>query len=167
MKKFLLMVFIAIDLFIIVGAGRVLVERLRPQTIPVGFSNDKFPLRSISTPTPRLPSPAVQTPVAAPAPVSLAPAASSTRKILFSYRNSKAKKVMIRADFTGWKAEPMQTDKRNTWRYTAELEPGEYAYCFSIDGKSLRDPANKRTKKVGTTVVSTVVIAAPSSVPTR
>ena len=73
---------------------------------------------------------------------------------------------MIRADFTGWRAEPMQrAPGGNIWKYMAVLEPGEYAYCFSVDDKSIRDPANKRTKQVGKTRVSSIVVQAPASTP--
>ena len=71
---------------------------------------------------------------------------------------------MIRADFTGWRAEPMQKEPGgHTWKYMAVLEPGEYAYCFSVDDKSIRDPANKRTKQVGKTRVSSIVVQPPAS----
>ena len=71
---------------------------------------------------------------------------------------------MVRADFTGWRAEPMEKDApTSTWKYMAVLEPGEYAYCYSVDDKSIRDPANKHTKMVGKTVVSSIVVQPPSA----
>src|SRR4029077_8460889 len=102
---------------------------------------------------------------ATPPAAGAAQAAPNQHKILFAYRNAKARKVMIRADFTGWRAEPMQKDANNIWRYTALLEPGEYAYCFSVDNKSIRDPANKRTKQVGKPFVSAIVVKAPPAAP--
>jgi hypothetical protein len=86
---------------------------------------------------------------------------------IFSYRNSHAKHVAIRADFTGWKAEPMQRDSAGVWTYRAILSPGEYAYCFSVDDKPpLKDPVNKRTKLIGRAVVSAIVVeAAPPKSP--
>jgi len=80
------------------------------------------------------------------------------RNIGFSYQNSKAKKVQIRADFTGWKPELMNKDKRSVWSYTAKLLPGEYAYCFMVDGKIIRDPANKKRKQYGQTQVSAITV---------
>ena len=72
---------------------------------------------------------------------------ATTQTKIFSYRNSHAKRVAIRADFTGWKAEPMQRDAAGVWTYKAALSPGEYAYCYSVDDKPpLKDPINKRTK---------------------
>ena len=73
---------------------------------------------------------------------------------------------MIRADFTGWRAEPMHKEPGvPIWKYMAVLEPGEYAYCFSVDDKSIRDPANKRTKQVGKTRVSSIVVQALTPAP--
>ena len=73
---------------------------------------------------------------------------------------------MIRAEFTGWRAEPMDKDAATgVWKYTAVLDPGEYAYCYSVDDKSIRDPANKHTKLVGKTVVSLLVVPAPKTAP--
>ena len=92
--------------------------------------------------------------------------ATVSRKIGFSYRNSRAKKVMIRADFTGWRAEAMEKDPATgAWKYMAVLEPGEYAYCFSVDDKSIKDPANKHTKLVGKTVVSSIIVQPPAAAP--
>ena len=150
MKKFLLIIFMAMNVLIMAGASVLLVERIRPHALPVGIFVRRLPSRSISPPAPQPPSPAT------PAP---------TRKILFSYGNSKAKTVMIRADFTGGKDEPMQRDEKGIWKYTATLQPGEYAYCFAVDGKSVRDPANKRTKKVEALLVSALLVTAPPSAP--
>jgi hypothetical protein len=90
-----------------------------------------------------------------------APASSENgvRHIQFVYRNPKARQVSIRADFTGWKAEPMQKDARGIWVYQSALTPGEYAYCYTVDDKTFRDPANKRTKQIGHTFVSSIVVS--------
>src|ERR1700743_2069793 len=53
------------------------------------------------------------------------------RNIGFTYKNVKAKQVLIRADFTGWKGVPMKRDASGLWSYSAQLIPGEYAYCFT------------------------------------
>jgi hypothetical protein len=89
------------------------------------------------------------------------PAESGTRKILFSYRNPHSKHVSIRADFTGWKGEPMQKAANGNWTYQAQLVPGEYAYCYTADDKTFKDPANKRTKQIGRTLVSAIVVELP------
>jgi 1,4-alpha-glucan branching enzyme len=82
---------------------------------------------------------------------------------MFSYANSKARQVALRADFTGWKAEAMKRDARGIWTFRTNLPPGEYAYIFMVDDSPKKDPANKRTKRIGTTQVSAVVIkAAPA-----
>jgi len=110
------------------------------------------------------------TPVKAAGNVFTAPAGSTmttTRKILFSYRNSHARQVSIRADFTGWKAEPMLKGANGNWTYQAQLTPGEYAYCYTADDKTFKDPANKRTKQIGRTPVSAIVVEALPSKPPK
>jgi len=92
---------------------------------------------------------------------------STSRKILFTYRNPHVKQVSIRADFTGWKAEPMQKAPNNSWTYQALLSPGEYAYCFTADDKTFKDPANKRTKQIGRTLVSAIVVEGLPSKPAK
>lgn len=92
---------------------------------------------------------------------------SSVRKILFTYRNSKAHQVSIRADFTGWKAEPMQKGANGSWTYQSSLTPGEYAYCYTADDKTFKDPANKRTKVIGRTTVSAILVEALPAKPSK
>ena len=172
MKKLFLGVFMLFDLALIGGAGFVL----------FGYITHKVPL----LPIPALSKGGGLTPVAAPAasapgdaPAATpaasgakaigggllsapAPAAneSSVRKIAFAYHNSKARKVFIRADFTGWKAQPMIKGANGSWTYQAPLTPGEYAYCFTADDKTFKDPANKRTKVIGRTTVSAILVEA-------
>ena len=167
MKKFLLIVFILIDIFVITLAAMFLIGNVKG-TQPAILRN--LPIPAMSKPVTQTTAAVTTTPssvqmsTATPSAISpITPVASSvtstatSRKILFSYRNSKAKKVMIRADFTGWRAEPMEK-KGVAWEYTAALEPGEYAYCYSVDDKSIRDPAAKHTKTVGKTVVSAIIV---------
>jgi len=47
------------------------------------------------------------------------------------------------------------------WTFTQQLIPGEYAYCFTVDDKIIRDPANKHTKLIAQTQVSSITIAKP------
>ena len=96
-----------------------------------------------------------------------ASADSAMRKILFSYRSPHSKQVSIRADFTGWKAEPMKKAANGTWTYQAQLTPGEYAYCFTADDKTFKDPFNKRTKQIGRTAVSAIVVEATPAKPSK
>jgi hypothetical protein len=175
MKKFLLIIFIVFDAAIVCASGWFLYMKLTTNKNPLqdtplvqnitGAMPDATPTPTSTASTPE--SGAQNTSTSPSMPVTAATVAGSgpnVRKIGFTYRNSKARKVMIRADFTGWRAEPMQKDAAtHTWKYMAVLDPGEYAYCFSVDDKSIRDPANKRTKQVGKTVVSSIVVQPPSS----
>ena len=153
MKKVLLGAFVLFDLALIAGSVFVLYTYL-----------SKRSASAKATP------PAAAEPASTPSPASVAaPAAGATPAVsdptvqakVFSYRNSHAKHVAIRADFTGWKAEPMQRDAAGVWTYKAVLSAGEYAYCYSVDDKPpLKDPVNKRTKLIGRAVVSAIVVEA-------
>ena len=87
--------------------------------------------------------------------------------MLFKYTNAKARQVSIRADFTGWKAQPMIKGANGSWTYQAQLTPGEYAYCYTADDRTFKDPANKRTKLIGRTVVSAIVVEALPPKPSK
>jgi hypothetical protein len=172
MKKFFLIIFILFDLALISASVMFLIAHIKAgqnsamtRFTPTGFLNATGAAPAL----PAVSSSTVMASTAAATSFPTNPATSAAppnaHKIGFAYRNAHAKKVMIRADFTGWRAEPMQKDAHNMWKYMAVLEPGEYAYCFSVDDKSIRDPANKRTKQVGKTRVSAIVVqaqAAPS-----
>jgi len=184
MKKFFVFLGLILNFAVMVGSIFFLIDRLKggqissPSKSIATLPKRREPPPSENISTPSLSSSTVNTGAAskpmeageeasslqkkpAPAPLS-APALSSTegheasrnRKILFSFNNAKARLVMIRADFTGWKAEPMQKEGKQLWTYTATLTPGDYGYLFAVDGKAIRDPANKKTKKIGTNLVS-------------
>jgi 1,4-alpha-glucan branching enzyme len=157
MKKFLLIAFLFVDVALIGGATYVLFT----------YVQKRLPLARPAAVAKRTPGPEEGTTSTSTVKLGsgLTPSGSATdpavRKILFTYRNSKVKQVSIRADFTGWKAEPMQKSEDNTkWTYMAHLTPGEYAYCFTVGDKIINDPANKRTKVIGRTTVSAIVVEA-------
>jgi hypothetical protein len=154
MKKFFLGVFILIDLGLIGGSGYVLFR----------YVKDKLPAHTILSLSQTIGSStapaAAATGTGGLLPTPAASTDSSVRKILFSYRNPHAKQVSIRADFTGWKAEAMQKGAKGVWTYQVPLTPGEYAYCFTVDDKTFKDPANKRTKVIGRTTVSAIMVEA-------
>lgn len=172
MKKVLLLVLILLDIVIMASAAFFLYMHMTKH------SNGSMVRMLTSAPAPLMNQPA-NPGVAIPRSGSLIVASSSTaviassqppmeggmRKILFSYRNPKAKEVFIRADFTGWKADAMHKDAKGMWIYQANLLPGEYAYCFTVDDKTFRDPANKRTKQIGRTYVSAIIVKPPSPPP--
>jgi hypothetical protein len=172
MKKFFLLIFILIDLAVLSGACALIYNRLMESHAPLTVASlvpNMHPAPS-TTPVPTALH-ASTSPITAPAGQPSAPATTpasaisgsnsiepATRNIKFSYRNSKAKQVSIRADFTGWKAQTMTRDSGGVWSFQAALPPGEYAYCFTVDGRAIRDMANKRTKVIGQTTVSAVVV---------
>lgn len=167
MKKALLALFILFDIALIGGSVFVLKSFLQGK-MPSGAGRDRSGPPAASAPS--LPSVSTSAVSAAGAPTQTPPEPenSTTRKIKFAYHNSRARKVAIRADFTGWKAEPMVKEANGVWTYNVALTPGEYAYCFSVDDKiPLKDPANKRTKVIGKAVVSAIVVQALPAKPPK
>ncbi len=155
MKKFFLGVFIVFDVSLIGGAGFVLYSYLHHKmpvfSVPLVSKSMASAVAASSTSVKAIGSGLLSSSV---------PNESSTRKILFSYRSPHARQVSIRADFTGWKAQPMQKAANGTWTYQAQLTAGEYAYCYTADDKTFKDPANKRTKVIGRTTVSAILVEA-------
>ncbi len=173
MRKPVIIILIILDLCIMGAAGAFLLTHVTAKTrtpvaaAPVPKAPPSPPVAASPSATPGTVTPPsidivtsahTDTPAA---PTGDAGATAGTRKIGFSYHNGKAKQVFIRADFTGWKAEAMNKDARGMWVYQASLTPGEYAYCYTVDDKTFRDPANKRTKQIGRTLVSSVLVTPP------
>src|SRR5258708_2116973 len=117
MRKFFLVVFILLDFAVMAGAAFVLYFRITgpnkmaavmPQVLSSvpGMGNTLKPLLAPVARNPALSTAAPS--LIAPSPGgTAAPAQDNLIRKTFSYRNSRAKRVMIRAEFTGWKAEPM------------------------------------------------------------
>ena len=81
------------------------------------------------------------------APKPAQPASTKARKVVFSYRNWSAKKVLIEGTLTKWKSQPMQKGKGGEWTFTTYLLPGaDYPYRFVVDGKMIADPENPNQK---------------------
>jgi len=74
---------------------------------------------------------------------------ASTRRIGFTFFNSKCKKVEVIGDFNNWAPAPMQKINAKQWALTVPLEPGEYAYNFVVDGRPIRDPNNPKVCDIG------------------
>lgn len=83
------------------------------------------------------------------------------RNILFQYISSKVKSVEIIGDFNDWMPQAL-TREGNVWKIVIQLEPGEYAYNFVVDGKIITDPNNLRPPRdTGRGFLSSVVVVKP------
>jgi hypothetical protein len=178
-KKLFLLAFIFTDVCVMAGAAVILYLHFSHRSLsdlgvhaPAGISN-ALPMSSTGTVSAArtsgntLINPGANvstTTVAASSTLATATAEPGTRNIKFTYRNPKAHQVSIRADFTGWKAMPMQKDAAGMWAFATALAPGEYAYCYTVDDKTFKDPANKRTKQIGRTFVSAILVK-PNTAP--
>ncbi|MDW8055761.1 MAG: glycogen-binding domain-containing protein [Elusimicrobiota bacterium] len=66
------------------------------------------------------------------------------RRPKFIYFSSKAKKVELVGDFSGWVPQKMKKVSSNRWELTIEIPEGKYLYNFLVDGKIVLDPNNKK-----------------------
>lgn len=86
------------------------------------------------------------------------------RKVLFQYRDSIPQRVSIIGDFNQWSPQLMKKGNGHLWTITLELEPGNYAYNFVVDGRVIRDPNNKKTKQANQKIPSSfLVIQSPKA----
>lgn len=79
------------------------------------------------------------------------------KNILFQYRDSIPKTVSVVGDFNDWDPEPMTKSKTHAWTLSLQLEPGEYAYNFVVDGRLIRDPSNRKSKSAGQRIASSLI----------
>ncbi len=76
------------------------------------------------------------------------PQKGKNQKVVFSFRDPLAKNVSVTGTFNAWKPAPMKKDASNKWSAALPLAPGQYAYNFIVDGKTIRDPGKKDSKLI-------------------
>ena len=142
MGRGFLMALLALDLLVIASSAYVLWDRVRAQ-----MSGPMETAAAVKAPA--IPEPAPKPPAEiAPAPKPrepAEPAAGRRAEVSFSFRDPRAKTVAVTGEFNGWKPEDMKKDERLGWALKVSLPPGKYAYNFIVDGKMIRDPANKES----------------------
>lgn len=67
---------------------------------------------------------------------------TSRRKIMFTYRNSRPRQVSVLGEFNDWNIVQMKKGKNHTWSAVVHIKPGEYLYCYDVDGRLIPDPNN-------------------------
>jgi Glycogen recognition site of AMP-activated protein kinase len=80
------------------------------------------------------------------------PEPSNLRKILFKYKNLKAKEVYLTGTFNKWSRDAMVNEK-GLWQLTKELAPGSYEYRFIVGDNRIRDPNNRLWAKNGNSML--------------
>ena len=62
---------------------------------------------------------------------------AKTRRVTFSLKAPRAKKVILMGDFNGWDAgaHPMKKDRDGLWKVAVALPPGRYEFKFFVDGR--------------------------------
>jgi hypothetical protein len=113
---------------------------------------------------PAVPAPAAtettaQPPAPPPAPLPAPPAPSPTTKSVttrktFSYDNSNAKEVLLVGDFNKWTPQSFSRDAKGRWSTSISLLPGDFSYSFIVDGKTIRDPYQRRTDAKGRSLLT-------------
>jgi cytoskeletal protein RodZ len=100
---------------------------------------------------------------AAPEPVGTTPPAESTSTAVskaidsrrtFTYTNSNANEVQLVGSFNGWTPQEFQRRAGGQWMVSVTLTPGDYSYNFVVDGKTIRDPNQRRTDEKGRSLLT-------------
>ena len=157
------MALLALDLIVLGSSGYLMWERIKKHTfsslVPTLSLPEKPPLAA----DPRPPA-ATQTPMEKEPNLEInsLPAAkevkSQSRMILFKYRDSVPKKVMVTGEFNRWKPAALKKNKQYVWSITLKIMPGSYAYNFIVDNRMIRDPANPKTKNAGKKILSSLLV---------
>ena len=65
--------------------------------------------------------------------------------LLFAYRDSNAKEVLIAGDFNHWVGETMTKIEEDSdlWQKILAISPGIYRYKFLVNGEWITDPSNE------------------------
>lgn len=147
----MLVVIIILDLALMGGATYVLLDRIQTSGKP--GSNSKV-TEAPAAPAPPLPQ--QQAPVnAPPVPPPELPKTEIKRRILFSVRAAKARRVQIVGDFTQWKPESLSKGRNHIWSAVIPLSPGVYTYNYVINQKrKIKDPNNPHTTADGKSVLT-------------
>ncbi|MBK8576079.1 MAG: hypothetical protein IPN90_10560 [Elusimicrobia bacterium] len=129
-----------LDLIFLAGVGFQLWTRyhtLQRENLPVLSENDTI-------------EPAVvmeQAPVADPIKKAIPPPSDVKPKMgrTFLFISGTAKSVQLVGDFNGWSPQAFKKDEKGRWTVSVMLAPGDYSYNFIVDGKTIRDPNQRRT----------------------
>ena len=169
MGRGFLMALLALDLLVMGASGYVIWDRVNksflppprsilpaPAPTPAAQTWREAPPSSVRPPSETKPELNEESPEeenqAAPKikiktkPGSPVEASGAPRKILFQYRDPFAKRVSIVGDFNRWAPKLMNKDGAR-WSISLSIKPGVYAYNFLVDGKTIRDPSQKQSKK--------------------
>lgn len=164
-KKIIILVFLAVDLFIIVNIGLVIIEKIKGDSIKkneikIGEvtqipRNDEFEETGVET---ELKTDLTESKKSRETQV------VSYRNILFQYRDSRPKHVYLVGDFNDWEIgkDKLKRGKNYTWSITYKLAPGTYYYNYVVDDgereKWILDPYNPKKSDEGPAGKSSVLI---------
>lgn len=112
---------------------------------------------SVTVTTPEPPPVAVSTaPVLASAtpPVPSKPQKGRLFRRTFSYAGPSAATVHLVGDFNKWKPQALRKGKTGKWSVVVTLPAGDYSYNFIVDGKTVRDPNQRRTDAEGRSLLT-------------
>lgn len=173
MTRSRILLLMMLDLALIGGAGYRAYERyqeLKPAAAVAAVAPPAAPAAetpALETSTASVAAPAVETSTTAPdatvpstttlvtAPAISTPAvAASTEpvhptRVAFRYRNSVAKKVFLTGTFNNWTPVAFRKSASGLWTLVVDIAPGDHAYNFLVDGKTVRDPNQRRSDEKG------------------
>lgn len=172
MRRELLVLLLALDLFLMGGSAYLLWRRAR-NFLPLKLFSSKSsaivvpdqPVRQPEqSPSENIPEKPVNLNLSQDdeKPKKNRTETDSLRNILFRYRDSLPKRVTIVGDFNQWIPRLMNKDSNYNWTIILELKPGQYGYQFIVDGKTIRDPSNRKIiKKPNRKIPCSLLIVKP------
>ena len=91
--------------------------------------------------------------------VALSTAPVHAARVAFRYRNSVAKKAFLTGTFNNWTPTAFRKSASGLWTLVVDIAPGDHAYNFVVDGKTVRDPNQRRSDEKGRSLLR---VAPPS-----
>ncbi|MBL0350569.1 MAG: glycogen-binding domain-containing protein [Elusimicrobia bacterium] len=88
-------------------------------------------------------------PTSTPGGVEASTGPAPTARVAFRYRNSVAKKVFLTGTFNNWTPAAFRKSASGLWTLAVDVVPGDHAYNFLVDGKTVRDPNQRRSDEKG------------------
>ncbi len=100
------------------------------------------------------PAAAVSTPAPAEPPAPPKPNKKRKFRRSFVFVSSTATTVQLVGDFNKWKPQALRKGEGGKWKAVVSMPAGDYSYNFIVDGKTIRDPNQRRTDAQGRSLLT-------------
>ena len=126
-----------------------------PEPVPVAVSTAAVPAPAAAELAPAAaPVGAVSAPQPAEPSVGSKPIKKRKYRRMFVFVSSTASSVQLVGDFNKWKPQALRKGEGGKWKVVVAMPAGDYSYNFVVDGKTIRDPNQRRTDSQGRSLVT-------------